>query len=55
MPQLNPAPWFMILVYSWLILLMMIPNKVLNHTFTNDIATLGAEKLKSSTWTWPWH
>nr|UMB50615.1 ATP synthase F0 subunit 8 [Chrysichthys auratus] len=55
MPQLSPAPWFAILVFSWLIFLTVIPTKIMNHTFTNDITTLSAEKLKSSTWNWPWH
>nr|AAK69977.1 ATPase subunit 8 [Rhamdia laticauda] len=55
MPQLNPAPWFAILLFSWLIFLTVIPNKVLSHTLTNDVTTLSAEKLKSETWNWPWH
>nr|YP_010501563.1 ATP synthase F0 subunit 8 [Noturus gyrinus]UXB57981.1 ATP synthase F0 subunit 8 [Noturus gyrinus]WNV27959.1 ATP synthase F0 subunit 8 [Noturus gyrinus] len=55
MPQLNPDQWFMILVFSWLIFLTVIPSKVLKHTFTNEITTLSAEKLKSNTWAWPWH
>nr|ABO38940.1 ATPase subunit 8 [Ariopsis seemanni]ABO38942.1 ATPase subunit 8 [Ariopsis seemanni]ABO38944.1 ATPase subunit 8 [Ariopsis sp. RB-2009]ABO38946.1 ATPase subunit 8 [Ariopsis sp. RB-2009]ACN11629.1 ATP synthase subunit 8 [Ariopsis sp. RB-2009] len=55
MPQLNPAPWFAILVFSWLIFLTVIPPKILNHTFTNDIPTLSPENLKSDTWNWPWH
>nr|YP_010318840.1 ATP synthase F0 subunit 8 [Schilbe grenfelli]UMB50719.1 ATP synthase F0 subunit 8 [Schilbe grenfelli] len=55
MPQLNPAPWFAILVFSWLIFLTVIPTKVMNHTFTNEVTTLSSEKLKSDTWNWPWH
>nr|YP_009128635.1 ATP synthase F0 subunit 8 [Ageneiosus pardalis]AJR19126.1 ATP synthase F0 subunit 8 [Ageneiosus pardalis]QAT19477.1 ATPase subunit 8 [Ageneiosus pardalis] len=55
MPQLNPAPWFAILVFSWLIFLMVIPPKVLNHLPTNEIMAPSAEKLKSNTWNWPWH
>nr|QUB02925.1 ATP synthase F0 subunit 8 [Parachiloglanis hodgarti] len=55
MPQLNPAPWFAILMFSWLIFLTVIPNKVLSHKFTNEIITLDSEKLKSNTWNWPWH
>nr|USU82209.1 ATPase subunit 8 [Ictalurus balsanus]USU82212.1 ATPase subunit 8 [Ictalurus balsanus]USU82215.1 ATPase subunit 8 [Ictalurus balsanus]USU82218.1 ATPase subunit 8 [Ictalurus balsanus]USU82221.1 ATPase subunit 8 [Ictalurus balsanus] len=55
MPQLNPSPWFAILVFSWLIFLTIIPNKILNHTPTNEITALSAEKLKSDTWNWPWH
>nr|BAK42437.1 ATPase subunit 8 [Liobagrus reinii] len=55
MPQLNPAPWFAILVFSWLIFLTVIPNKVLNHTFTNEITPPNTEMLKTETWNWPWH
>nr|UMB50089.1 ATP synthase F0 subunit 8 [Austroglanis sclateri]UMB50102.1 ATP synthase F0 subunit 8 [Austroglanis sclateri] len=55
MPQLNPAPWFAILVFSWLVFLTVIPHKVLNHTFTNEIMVLSTENLKSDTWNWPWH
>nr|ABO38950.1 ATPase subunit 8 [Sciades proops]ABO38952.1 ATPase subunit 8 [Sciades proops]ABO38954.1 ATPase subunit 8 [Sciades proops] len=55
MPQLNPAPWFAILVFSWLIFLTVIPPKILSRTFTNDITTLNTENLKSDTWNWPWH
>nr|UGN11520.1 ATP synthase F0 subunit 8 [Trogloglanis pattersoni] len=54
MPQLNPSPWFAILTFSWLIFLAVIPNKILNHAFTNDI-TMNTEKLKLNTWNWPWH
>nr|BAK42580.1 ATPase subunit 8 [Trichomycterus areolatus] len=55
MPQLNPAPWFAILVFSWLVFLTVIPNKVLNHTFPNELATIDAQNLKTTTWNWPWH
>nr|NP_795733.1 ATP synthase F0 subunit 8 [Lipolagus ochotensis]BAC58138.1 ATPase subunits 8 [Lipolagus ochotensis] len=55
MPQLNPAPWFAILVFSWLVLLTIIPPKVLNHTFPNEPSTLSAQKTKPEPWNWPWH
>nr|BAK42346.1 ATPase subunit 8 [Chaca bankanensis] len=55
MPQLNPAPWLMILMFSWLILLTIVPNKVLSHTFTNEVLTTDMEALKPATWNWPWH
>nr|BAK42567.1 ATPase subunit 8 [Tetranematichthys quadrifilis] len=55
MPQLNPAPWFAILVFAWLIFLAVIPPKVLNHLPTNEITAPSAENLKSNTWNWPWH
>nr|YP_009182796.1 ATP synthase F0 subunit 8 [Oreoglanis immaculatus]YP_009182835.1 ATP synthase F0 subunit 8 [Pareuchiloglanis longicauda]YP_009182848.1 ATP synthase F0 subunit 8 [Pareuchiloglanis macrotrema]YP_009630656.1 ATP synthase F0 subunit 8 [Euchiloglanis davidi]AKO72119.1 ATP synthase F0 subunit 8 [Oreoglanis immaculatus]AKO72155.1 ATP synthase F0 subunit 8 [Pareuchiloglanis longicauda]AKO72168.1 ATP synthase F0 subunit 8 [Pareuchiloglanis macrotrema]QBR55214.1 ATP synthase F0 subunit 8 [Euchilogl len=55
MPQLNPDPWFMILALSWLIFLTVLPNKVLNYNFTNEITTPDTKKLESITWNWPWH
>nr|BAK42333.1 ATPase subunit 8 [Cetopsidium sp. NM-2010] len=55
MPQLNPAPWFAILVFSWLIFLTVIPHKILNHTFNNEILASDTKKLKTETWNWPWH
>nr|AFY11323.1 ATPase subunit 8 [Centromochlus existimatus]AFY11325.1 ATPase subunit 8 [Centromochlus existimatus] len=54
MPQLNPAPWFIILVFSWLIFFMVVPQKVLNHSFTNEITTLSTKNLKYNIWDWPW-
>nr|YP_009160681.1 ATP synthase F0 subunit 8 [Lefua nikkonis]BAS04677.1 ATPase subunit 8 [Lefua nikkonis] len=53
MPQLNPAPWFAILVFSWLVFLF-IPTKVMNHTSPNEPALLDSEKHKTEPWDWPW-
>nr|AAP75403.1 ATP synthase 8 [Pomacentrus australis]AAP75405.1 ATP synthase 8 [Pomacentrus australis] len=55
MPQLNPAPWFAILVFSWLIFLTVIPPKILAHTFPNDPTHQSAEKPEADTWAWPWY
>nr|ALF03616.1 ATP synthase F0 subunit 8 [Macquaria australasica] len=55
MPQLNPAPWFAILVFSWTILLTMLPPKVLAHTLPNDPTPHSTEKPKTEPWNWPWH
>nr|NP_443246.1 ATP synthase F0 subunit 8 [Harpadon microchir]BAB70031.1 ATPase subunit 8 [Harpadon microchir] len=55
MPQLNPAPWFAILVFSWLVFLVILPSKVLNHIFPNDPTTKSTEKTKPEPWNWPWH
>nr|YP_009110253.1 ATP synthase F0 subunit 8 [Megaleporinus piavussu]YP_009380064.1 ATP synthase F0 subunit 8 [Megaleporinus obtusidens]AIW82267.1 ATP synthase subunit 8 [Megaleporinus piavussu]ARS00852.1 ATP synthase F0 subunit 8 [Megaleporinus obtusidens] len=55
MPQLNPTPWFMILVFSWLVFLTIIPSKVLKHASTNEPASLSVEKPKTEPWNWPWH
>nr|YP_009232578.1 ATP synthase F0 subunit 8 [Lefua costata]AMA34379.1 ATP synthase F0 subunit 8 [Lefua costata] len=53
MPQLNPAPWFAILVFSWLVFLL-IPTKVMNHISPNEPALLDSEKHKTEPWDWPW-
>nr|YP_010439817.1 ATP synthase F0 subunit 8 [Hyporhamphus paucirastris]UTC34213.1 ATP synthase F0 subunit 8 [Hyporhamphus paucirastris] len=55
MPQLNPGPWFAILVFSWFIFLTLIPPKVLAHTFPNNPTSQAMEKPKTEPWTWPWH
>nr|AAX77268.1 ATPase 8 [Cottus cf. cognatus UAIC 11746.01] len=54
MPQLNPTPWFAILVFSWLVFLVIIPPKVMAHTFPNEPTLQSAEKPKTEPWTWPW-
>nr|YP_009178220.1 ATP synthase F0 subunit 8 [Ecsenius bicolor]AJW75524.1 ATP synthase F0 subunit 8 [Ecsenius bicolor] len=55
MPQLNPAPWFMILVVTWAVFLTIIPPKVLAHSFPNDPSPVAAEKPKTKSWNWPWY
>nr|AOS51722.1 ATP synthase F0 subunit 8 [Atrosalarias holomelas] len=55
MPQLNPAPWFMILFFSWLVFLIIIPPKILAHKFPNEPSLTSAEKAKTKSWTWPWY
>nr|YP_010704586.1 ATP synthase F0 subunit 8 [Pseudechidna brummeri]ULM61743.1 ATP synthase F0 subunit 8 [Pseudechidna brummeri] len=55
MPQLNPAPWFMILLFSWLVFLMMIPTKVMSHNFNNEPTPHMTETKTTHSWNWPWH
>nr|WNH20052.1 ATP synthase F0 subunit 8 [Thalassoma trilobatum]WNH20897.1 ATP synthase F0 subunit 8 [Thalassoma purpureum] len=55
MPQLNPSPWFGILMFSWFIFLTLIPPKVLAHTFPNEPTSQSTETSPSAPWTWPWH
>nr|CBZ13362.1 ATPase subunit 8 [Stygnobrotula latebricola] len=55
MPQLNPAPWFAILVFSWLVFTTVIPPKVLAHTFPNEPSPQSTEKSSAEPWNWPWH
>nr|YP_009685638.1 ATP synthase F0 subunit 8 [Epiplatys multifasciatus]YP_009685781.1 ATP synthase F0 subunit 8 [Epiplatys spilargyreius]QDU24558.1 ATP synthase F0 subunit 8 [Epiplatys multifasciatus]QDU91874.1 ATP synthase F0 subunit 8 [Epiplatys spilargyreius] len=55
MPQLNPEPWFLILVSSWVIFLTLIPPKILSHCTPNEPNSQGAEEMKVGAWNWPWH
>nr|YP_009259110.1 ATP synthase F0 subunit 8 [Sillago sinica]ALI30772.1 ATP synthase F0 subunit 8 [Sillago sinica] len=55
MPQLNPDPWFNILVFSWAIFLIFLPTKVMSHTFPNAPSQQKLEKAGTAPWTWPWH
>nr|NP_073655.1 ATP synthase F0 subunit 8 [Diplophos taenia]BAB20724.1 ATPase subunit 8 [Diplophos sp. MM-1999] len=54
MPQLNPSPWFAILLFSWLVFLIILPPKIIAHTFPGEPA-LSTEKTKTEPWNWPWH
>nr|YP_009870592.1 ATPase subunit 8 [Oryzias celebensis]QKK35901.1 ATPase subunit 8 [Oryzias celebensis]BAH84962.1 ATPase subunit 8 [Oryzias celebensis] len=54
MPQLNPAPWFAIFVFSWLIFLIIMPQKVLSFKFANEPTLHNVKKSKSESWSWPW-
>nr|YP_009311051.1 ATP synthase F0 subunit 8 [Enteromius hulstaerti]BAV69655.1 ATPase subunit 8 [Enteromius hulstaerti] len=54
MPQLNPGPWFMILIFSWLVFLVIIPTKILNHIFPNEPILMNSKKHKTESWNWPW-
>nr|BDB39379.1 ATPase subunit 8 [Tridentiger kuroiwae]BDB39392.1 ATPase subunit 8 [Tridentiger kuroiwae] len=54
MPQLNPSPWFIILVFSWLVFLTIVVPKTLNHTFPNEPTLQSTQTLKTNPWHWPW-
>nr|YP_010455735.1 ATP synthase F0 subunit 8 [Pseudohemiculter hainanensis]UUA64380.1 ATP synthase F0 subunit 8 [Pseudohemiculter hainanensis] len=54
MPQLDPNPWFMILMFSWTIFLIVIPTKVLNHATPNEPAPMSEEEHKMGPWDWLW-
>nr|YP_008592419.1 ATP synthase F0 subunit 8 [Pseudorhombus cinnamoneus]AFC88446.1 ATP synthase subunit 8 [Pseudorhombus cinnamoneus] len=55
MPQLNPTPWFSILIFSWLIFLTILPPKILGHTFPNEPTPHSAQSPHTNSWNWPWH
>nr|YP_010390403.1 ATP synthase F0 subunit 8 [Acanthogobius flavimanus]UFH80645.1 ATP synthase F0 subunit 8 [Acanthogobius flavimanus]UPW99362.1 ATP synthase F0 subunit 8 [Acanthogobius flavimanus] len=54
MPQLNPSPWFLILVFSWLVLLVLVVPKVMKFIYPNEATSQSTETSKSNNWTWPW-
>nr|YP_007475245.1 ATP synthase F0 subunit 8 [Oxyurichthys formosanus]AGC93479.1 ATP synthase F0 subunit 8 [Oxyurichthys formosanus] len=54
MPQLNPAPWFAILVFSWLVFLTIVVPKVLSHTIPNEPVPQDSDTLETTAWPWPW-
>nr|AAR13574.1 ATPase 8 [Synbranchus marmoratus]AAR13576.1 ATPase 8 [Synbranchus marmoratus]AAR13578.1 ATPase 8 [Synbranchus marmoratus] len=54
MPQLNPTPWFMILIFSWLIFLILLPSKITAHTFQNEPQLKTTSTIKTEPWNWPW-
>nr|YP_008239292.1 ATP synthase F0 subunit 8 [Micropercops swinhonis]AGQ17396.1 ATP synthase F0 subunit 8 [Micropercops swinhonis] len=55
MPQLIPAPWLIILLFTWFVFLTILPPKVLAHTFPNVPSPQSTQKPKKEPWTWLWH
>nr|AJO61343.1 ATP synthase subunit 8 [Psenopsis anomala] len=55
MPQLNPGPWFVILLFSWSIFLTIIIPKVMAHSYPNLPTVQNSKKPKAKSWDWPWH
>nr|ABG37763.1 ATP synthase subunit 8 [Pelecanus conspicillatus] len=54
MPQLNPSPWFLTMLASWLIFLLIIQPKLLSFTTTNPPLNKPSMAPKTTSWTWPW-
>nr|YP_009695619.1 ATP synthase subunit 8 [Halicampus grayi]AHN07336.1 ATP synthase F0 subunit 8 [Corythoichthys flavofasciatus]QEJ81994.1 ATP synthase subunit 8 [Halicampus grayi] len=55
MPQLNPHPWFAILLFTWLVFTIVIPPKVMSHKFPNEPNIQSTKTPKVNPWTWKWH
>nr|YP_010131784.1 ATP synthase F0 subunit 8 [Leptodactylus fallax]QPZ94304.1 ATP synthase F0 subunit 8 [Leptodactylus fallax] len=53
MPQLDPTPWFFILVTSWFIFITMTTAKVSKYHHLNNPSPQAFKGL-SKPWTWPW-
>nr|QBA55908.1 ATP synthase F0 subunit 8 [Pithecopus megacephalus] len=53
MPQLNPSPWFFILLSSWIILILFAPIKMSKFIHLNN-PTMKSHKNTTKSWHWPW-
>nr|QUA10514.1 ATP synthase F0 subunit 8 [Symposiachrus guttula]QUA10527.1 ATP synthase F0 subunit 8 [Symposiachrus guttula]QUA10540.1 ATP synthase F0 subunit 8 [Symposiachrus guttula]QUA10553.1 ATP synthase F0 subunit 8 [Symposiachrus guttula]QUA10566.1 ATP synthase F0 subunit 8 [Symposiachrus guttula] len=54
MPQLNPGPWFFIMLTSWLTYSMIIQPKLLSFISTNPPSNKTPSTTTTTPWTWPW-
>nr|ABQ65547.1 ATP synthase F0 subunit 8 [Ocyphaps lophotes] len=54
MPQLNPNPWFLIMLLSWLTFSLIIQPKLLSLTTTNPTSNKAPMLTKTTPWSWPW-
>nr|ANJ78433.1 ATP synthase F0 subunit 8 [Traversia lyalli] len=54
MPQLNPNPWFFIMLTSWLTFSFIIQPKLLSFTPYNPLSNKTPLPTKTTPWTWPW-
>nr|AGZ18981.1 ATP synthase F0 subunit 8 [Gymnopis multiplicata] len=54
MPQLNPQPWFSIMMISWFIILTLIMLKMTKYQSTYTVNQKTPQKYHPS-WIWPWH
>nr|YP_009991782.1 ATP synthase F0 subunit 8 [Pelecanoides urinatrix]QNN84617.1 ATP synthase F0 subunit 8 [Pelecanoides urinatrix] len=54
MPQLNPNPWFLIMLTSWLTFSMIFQPKLLSFISSNSPSNKTTFITKMSPWTWPW-
>nr|AAK08569.1 ATPase subunit 8 [Crypturellus tataupa] len=54
MPQLNPYPWFMIMISSWLIFLLIMQPKFSSTYLPNPPSNKVKPVKKFTPWLWPW-
>nr|YP_009721180.1 ATP synthase F0 subunit 8 [Corvus pectoralis]QGM79619.1 ATP synthase F0 subunit 8 [Corvus corone orientalis]QGN04622.1 ATP synthase F0 subunit 8 [Corvus pectoralis]BAE44334.1 F0-ATP synthase subunit 8 [Corvus corone orientalis] len=54
MPQLNPNPWFFIMLTSWLTYSMIIQPKLLSFISMNPPLNKAQTAKTTTPWTWPW-
>nr|QLX47396.1 ATP synthase F0 subunit 8 [Hirundo tahitica] len=54
MPQLNPTPWFFIMLISWLTFSLIIQAKIMTFLSTNPPSNKTPTPPSTTPWTWPW-
>nr|ADO23113.1 ATP synthase F0 subunit 8 [Myioborus albifacies] len=54
MPQLNPSPWFFIMLTSWLTFSLIIQPKLLSFVSMNQPYNKPPITPSTTPWTWPW-
>nr|YP_009266787.1 ATP synthase F0 subunit 8 [Copsychus saularis]ANM47845.1 ATPase subunit 8 [Copsychus saularis]QOD98332.1 ATP synthase F0 subunit 8 [Copsychus sechellarum] len=54
MPQLNPNPWFFIMLTTWLTFSFIIQPKLLTFITMNPPSSKAPAAPKTTPWTWPW-
>nr|APO20626.1 ATP synthase subunit 8 [Athene superciliaris] len=54
MPQLNPNPWFSVMLIAWVTLSTMIQPKLLSFPLTTQPSRKTSTPTSTTPWTWPW-
>nr|YP_009180315.1 ATP synthase F0 subunit 8 [Paradoxornis fulvifrons]ALL96712.1 ATP synthase F0 subunit 8 [Paradoxornis fulvifrons] len=54
MPQLNPNPWFFIMLTSWLTFSLVIQPKLASFVSPNPPSNNSPTIPNTTPWTWPW-
>nr|YP_009001950.1 ATP synthase F0 subunit 8 [Colistium nudipinnis]AFH09377.1 ATP synthase F0 subunit 8 [Colistium nudipinnis] len=54
MPQLNPAPWLAILIFTWIVFVLVMPEMVMKYSFPNEMTVQSAKAFGTEAWNWPW-
>nr|YP_010430989.1 ATP synthase F0 subunit 8 [Fundulus dispar]USS60523.3 ATP synthase F0 subunit 8 [Fundulus dispar] len=54
MPQLMPEPWFITFIFTWSVLLTIIPTQIMDLIFPYDPNLQTAQASMTQTWNWQW-
>nr|YP_009048839.1 ATP synthase F0 subunit 8 [Plestiodon elegans]AID52465.1 ATP synthase F0 subunit 8 [Plestiodon elegans] len=54
MPQLNPAPWLLILLLSWTVVLLIFKTKILSSASYSTPSAPDLSTRHTTPWNWPW-